>query len=193
MEYFINTEHELKHILKKRIVPKIEELLKEKVTLLKDKINWKLSGGGKFKPHQDHGAYNDFPPEYYVTAALSLDISTVENGCLEMVKGRHKEGILDNKNGDITDNLVSLMNWEPILATPRDLLLFDSFVPHRSDINKTKNPRRIFYFTFNKEKEGDYYEKYFSKKRKEFPPDCEREEGINYNLNCKYNLANPMN
>ena len=48
---------------------------------------------------------------------------------LEMVKGNHKSGILKNKNGTIDDDIVRSMSWEYILSTPRDLLIFDSFVP----------------------------------------------------------------
>ena len=49
------------------------------------------------------------------------------------------------------------------------------------------------YFTFNKLDEGNYYGAYFDKKRKEMPPDFERDPNKTYNINNKYNLANPIN
>ena len=84
------------------------------------------------------------------------------------------------------------MNWEPVLATTRDLLIFNSYIPHRSGPNTTDNHRRIYYFTFNFEEEGDFYQQYIAKKRNELPPDIEKDPTKNYNINNKYNLGNPV-
>lgn len=192
MEYFLNNSGDFKELINNKVQLKLEEIVGERMCLFKDKINWKLPNGGQFKPHQDQEAWSDFPPKYYVSCAIGLDDCYVENGCLEMVKGKHKEGIHRNTNGTIDADVVSEMIWEYIYSTPRDLLIFDSFVPHRSDINKTTNPRRVFYFTYNKNSEGNYYEQYFAKKRRELPPDIERESGKIYDFNSKYNLANPI-
>jgi hypothetical protein len=53
--------------------------------------------------------------------------------------------------------------------------------------------RRIFYFTYNRKEEGDFYEDYNKKKILEFTPDIERNNNIKYNnMGTKYNLANPI-
>ena len=192
MEYFINSQPELKNLVDTKVTPILKEIMNQNMCLFKDKINWKLPGGGKFKPHQDNEAWSDFPPTYYITCAFSVDNCTIENGCLEMVRGEHTKGILKNNNGCLDKEIVDNLEWEPMLTTTRDLIAFDSFVPHRSDINHSNNARRIFYFTYNRESEGSYYEDYFKKKRIELPPDFEREENKEYNLNSKYNLANPI-
>ncbi len=174
------------------VTPILEEVLEERVILFKDKINWKLPGGGAFDPHQDFEAWEDFPPRKFITCAVFVDECTRENGCLEMVAGQHTKGILKNTNGRLDQNLVESFEWQSILCGNRDLVIFDSFVPHRSDINLTDNPRRVFYFTYNLLSDGDYYNAYFDKKRSEFPPDFERTDGTNINTNSKYNLANPI-
>ena len=155
------------------VTPILEEVLEERVILFKDKINWKLPGGGAFDPHQDFEAWEDFPPRKFIAE-------------------QHTKGILKNTNGRLDQNLVESFEWQSILCGNRDLVIFDSFVPHRSDKNLTDNPRRVFYFTYNLLSDGDYYNAYFDKKRSEFPPDFERTDRTNINTNSKYNLANPI-
>ena len=193
IEKFFSEEARIMNLLKTKIMPELISLEETPMTLFKDKLNWKLPGGGEFKPHQDFEAYSDFPPTYYTTCALFADECTIENGCLEMVAGEANKGVLPNNNGCITPELVSSYNWEPVLVGPSDLVIFNSFVPHRSGKNTSNNTRRVFYFTFNKLSEGNYYGAYFDKKRKEMPPDFERDPNKTYNTQNKYNLANPIN
>ena len=194
MENFIEDPNlsDLRELVYNEVAPILEEVLEKRVTLLKDKINWKLPGGGAFKPQQDFEAWSDFPPRYYVTCAILVDECTKENGCLEMVAGKHQEGVLKNEHGTIDKDVVNSMEWLPILGNSRDLVLFDSFVPHRSGLNESTNSRRVCYFTYNLLEDGDYYDAYFKKKREEFPPDFERDSDTKINLNSKYNLANPI-
>jgi len=193
IEKFFSEEPRIMNLLKSRIMPKLIELEGEPMTLFKDKLNWKLSGGGEFKPHQDFEAYSDFPPKYYTTCAVFADTCTIENGCLEMVRGEADKGVLPNDNGCIKDELVSKYTWEPVLVSPSDLVFFNAFVPHRSGKNTSNNTRRVYYFTFNKLNEGNHYGAYFENKRREMPPDFERDPNKVYNTKNKYNLANPIN
>ena len=192
MEYFLGARKDLNNLVETRVNPLVNEIMNENMIIFKDKINWKLPGGGAFLPHQDQDAWSDFPPKFYVTAAMFADKSTSKNGCLEFVEGVHNNGLLENNNGEIVENLVKEMDWTKVETTPRDIVLFDSYAPHRSQANKSDNQRRIYYMTYNKEIDGNFYEDYFAKKRKEFPPDFEREEGQTFNKKSKYNLANPI-
>ena len=84
------------------------------------------------------------------------------------------------------------LKWDYLESTPSDLLIFDSFIPHRSDKNNSQSSRSIFYFTYNKLEEGNFYNQYVENKRKYFPPENER-DGNNINIeNNKYNLGNPI-
>ena len=58
---------------------------------------------------------------------------------------------------------------------PGDVAFFDCFVPHQSGPNLTDQPRRNLYLTFNRKRDGDHREEYFADKRRNFPPDFERE------------------
>ena len=127
IENFVNDKNvsELYNNVIKKVSQTLHDIMCEKMNMFKDKINWKLPGGGKFKPHQDFEAWSDFPPTNFLSCAIFVDNCTVDNGCLEMVKGEHTKGILKNTNGCLDEELVDSMDWEPILSTKRDLVIFD--------------------------------------------------------------------
>ena len=160
------------------------------MVLFKDKINWKLPNSNGFKAHQDHPAWNDFNISRFYSVALFANKSTLQNGCLQVVPNKNNEII--NNNGCISKEIEKTFDWLHIETTSSDLLIFDSYIPHRSDTNNTTESRSIFYFTFNKLSEGNHYNKYIENKRKYFPPPNERtSQNINIENN-KYNLANPL-
>lgn len=152
-------------------------LLGGPVTLFKDKINFKMPGGPGFKAHQDQQAgWGRYAP-LFVTAMVSIDPATVENGCLEMVPGRHREGLLGEEWNPL-DSVDFVLHAVP--TAPGDVVFFDSFVPHASKPNFTDRPRRILYLTYNLTRDGDHRDRYFAEKRAAFPPDVEREAGKTY-------------
>lgn len=195
IENFIPYHPELEEFLRLKLKPLLEQKIGKKVNLFKDKMNWKRPKGQGFSAHQDHPAWTDFPPSIYYTVAIFGNPSTIDNGCLEFATGSSGQGEIlpyyENGSGELEGS--ETFKWEYFPTTPRDILIFNSFVPHRSQMNKTKGSRRIFYFTFNLAEEGDFYQDYVDRKRKELPPDIEREEGKDYKiLGSKYNLANPI-
>ena len=196
LENFLKYHPQLNDILINRLKPLLEELVSEKVNLFKEKINWKYPQGKGFKPHQDQPAWTDFKGDKFFTMAMFANKTTKENGCLEFVKGKNKEGVLSydvEGTGQISKEVEDTLDWRHITTTPRDILIFDSYAPHRSDMNITDESRRIFYFTFNYAKDGDHYDSYLKRKRIEFPPDIERDENTKISgLGNKYNLANPI-
>lgn len=194
MENFINYNIELKEFMNNNVYPILEFLTGKKMNLFKDKLNWKKGGGKGFLAHQDHPAWTDFKPDRFYSIALFANNSTLDNGCLQFVKNGFNKELYDyDKKGTGKLQNEDKFEWESVTTTPRDVLIFDSYVPHRSFENKTDDSRRIFYFTYNAEEYGDLYEEYLVKKRIEFPPDIERDNAKTYTvLNNKYNLANPI-
>ena len=190
VEHFVPYFSNINYLLKTNIEPLLDNILGEKITLFKDKLNWKYPQGDGFKAHQDHPAWNDFPITRFYSIALFANNSTKKNGCLEIVKEKNNNGLY-NTNGCINETVEKTLNWEYLEATSADLLIFDSFIPHRSAKNTTDKSRSIFYFTYNKLSEGDYYNDYVKNKRKYFPPTNERFEDIDIENN-KYNLGNPL-
>ena len=162
-----------------KILGTIEHLMGENFVLFKDKINFKKSGGGGYRPHQDKTTKWSQYGTIFLNAMITLTESTVDNGCLEVVAGIHKKGLISkDDSGLLSDDEIYGMNFIKIPTSPGDVIFFDAFTPHKSKSNLT-NVRRInLYLTYNRKSEGDHREEYFLEKRQEFPPDNERDEGI---------------
>lgn len=154
-----------------RLLSWTEALFRAPAVLFKEKINFKLPGASGFKAHQDQQAgWTKYAP-IFVTALVTLDPATVENGCLEMVPGRHKEGLIGEEWNPLDEDGLDLV---PVPTAPGDVIFFDSFAPHASKPNLTVDPRRILYLTYNAAQYGDHRVQYFADKRAAFPPDVER-------------------
>lgn len=155
-------------------------LLGEPAVLFKDKINFKLPGGGGFAPHQDQQAgWSRYCP-LFVTALVAIDPMTVENGCLEIARTRAGGALIGAEWEPLDARALSGIALEPLLAEPGDVVLFDSFVPHGSQPNRTDAARRVLYLTYNRARDGDHRAAYFAEKRAAFPPDAERDPAATY-------------
>jgi 2-aminoethylphosphonate dioxygenase len=148
------------------------------VVLFKDKINLKMPGGGGFAAHQDQQAGWDAYASIFVTAMVTLDPATLENGCLQIAPRGHNGAQLIGELWKPLDG--SDLNLQPVPTEPGDVIFFDSFVPHASKPNLTDAPRRVLYLTYNLASEGDQRSRYFADKHAAFPPDIEREPGKSY-------------
>jgi len=159
----------------------VSQLFGESAVLYKEKINFKLPGGEGFEPHQDHAAgWWQYGHTIHISVLVTIDPATKENGCLEVVAGEHKNGLLGPEYKGVPQEFVDRFEWLPCETKPGDIVFFDSFVPHRSAPNLSDRPRRVLYATYNKTSEGDFRSTYYADKRKSFPPDCEREVGKVY-------------
>ena len=171
----------------------VSALFGEPAALFKEKINYKLPGGAGFAPHQDAPAFTSFNQSLHITLMISVDATTVANGCLEVAPHPGGHSALPMA-ADLTidPKTTAELAWTPITTRPGDLLFFDSYLPHRSGPNGTSNPRRALYLTYNKAAEGNVRENYYREKRAMFPPDVEREPGKDYGNAGVFNVGNPI-
>ena len=165
---------------KSRILECVNDCFGEKGILFKDKINFKMPGGAGFNPHQDSQAGWDDYAKFYLTAMISVDNSTVQNGCLEFAYGHNKSGLIGKLWKPLSDKDMKNMKFIPIETKPGDAIFFDCYSPHRSKPNLTKKPRRILYLTYNKLSDGDQRKKYYDDKYKNYPPDIDRDPNKDY-------------
>ena len=105
---------------------------------------------------------------------ICTDKGTIENGCLEVAPGFHNKGFLGPYDAPIPDEKLKEMNFLPLEHSLGDVVFFNGYTPHQSQKNKSKFPRTNVYLTYNKASDGDQRKKYFTRKRKELPPDSER-------------------
>jgi ectoine hydroxylase-related dioxygenase (phytanoyl-CoA dioxygenase family) len=103
---------------------------------------------------------------------VTLDAATLENGCLEIAAGRHREGLIGEQWVPLEEQGLELV---AVPTAPGDVIFFDSFVPHASKPNLTAAPRRILYLTYNLASHGDQRARYFTDKHAAFPPDVDRD------------------
>ncbi|MGE0745199.1 MAG: phytanoyl-CoA dioxygenase family protein [Rhodospirillales bacterium] len=162
------------------VLGRLSALFGERAVLFKDKINFKLPGGGAFEPHQDVQAGWDSYAQFYINISITVDETSVENGCLEIAKWRHRREMIGKMWEPLTEADLAGIRFEPVPTRPGDCIIFDSYIPHQSAPNLTDTPRRVIYATYNGISEGDHREQYYADKRKSFPPDCEREPGREY-------------
>lgn len=150
-----------------KVVEAVSELMREPAVLYKEKINYKSPGGGGYAAHQDAPAYEFV--DFHITCLISVDAATPESGCLYFAAGRHQEGLiaLDEK-GCVASEVASTMAWVPAPTDPGDILLFGSYTPHKSPTNRSDQPRRIIYLTYNARSHGDWREQYYADKREAF-------------------------
>jgi len=163
-----------------RVVERSKQLLKGEVVMFKEKINFKMPGGDGFAPHQDIQPGWSTYAQYFISVLITIDDSTVENGCLELSPGHHKNGMIGEMWKPLTPEQLKGVEFTKHPSSPGDVFFFDCFVPHQSLPNLTSNQRRNMYLTFNSTTEGDHRQDYYSDKRKNFPPDHEREAGTEY-------------
>ncbi|KAF9999244.1 hypothetical protein BGZ79_007146 [Entomortierella chlamydospora] len=163
--------------------------------LFKEKINYKLAGGGGFPAHQDAPAFIQFGQVTHVTAMFTIDPTTIANGCLEVVPRSHTNGVLaqEKHDGSISRDWCEKHDWIPVETRPGCLLVFGAYLAHRSGTNKTDSSRKAVYLTYNQATEGDLRDHYYNEKRRLFPPISDREEGKDYSQGAViYNLATPI-
>jgi 2-aminoethylphosphonate dioxygenase len=163
-----------------RLQAAVEQLLGVAAVLFKDKINFKMSGGAGFEPHQDQQAgWSSYAP-LFVTALVSIDATSVENGCLELSSSTRQSGLIGREWEPLTAQETAGLELLPVPTRPGDVVFFDSYVPHASRPNLTRDPRRVLYVTYNRASDGDHRVSYYADKRASFPPDVERLPGVEY-------------
>lgn len=107
--------------------------------------------GGAWEWHQDYGYWYDNGCLYpdMASCLIAVDKATRENGCLQVIRGSHKMGRVEHGHvGDQTgadlervDAALARMELVYCQMGPGDALFFHSNLLHRSDQNRSENPR----------------------------------------------------
>ena len=110
---------------------------------------------GREKPwHQDH-AYFDFPMGTRIVGVwIALDEATLENGCMRVLSGAHREGPrLHFKKRDWQICDAEMAGCRPIAVPlrPGGLMLFDGLLPHGTPTNFSSARRRALQFHYHNE------------------------------------------
>ena len=181
LENFLAYHHGFKQLTQgPKMQGVVSQLFGEPAILFKDKINFKLPGSAGFTPHQDVQAGWATYGSLHITALISIDPASIENGCLEIAGGFHNRGLIGDEWAPLNDQSMQDMTFIYAETQPGDAIFFYSFSPHKSIPNTTQASRRILYITYGKASEGDHLAQYYADKRKNYPPDIERDPNKHY-------------
>ena len=110
--------------------------------------------GGREKPwHQDH-AYFDLPFETKIVGVwVALQEANTENGCLRVMPGWHRRGPFTHfqlRDWQICDDQMDGLQPERVAVPlePGGCLFFDSFLPHGTPTNHTRQGREAVQFHY---------------------------------------------
>ena len=110
------------------------------------------SPGGREKPWHQDKAYFDVAPEHRLVGVwIALDDATIENGCMRLMPGFHRDGpIVHFKRRDwqICDTDIKPKNVVAVPMKAGACLIFDSLLPHGTPTNTTSSRRRAIQFHY---------------------------------------------
>jgi ectoine hydroxylase-related dioxygenase (phytanoyl-CoA dioxygenase family) len=144
-----------------RLVDPIRGLLGEvEISLFTDKLNLKRPGeGSRFRWHQDSPYWAHFHPdvERLPNAMISIDDATEVNGCLRVIPGSHRDGMLPGLEGEgrlgplFTDPAHFDESLQvPVILSAGSLLFFSPSIVHGSEPNNSTERRRALIFTYQR-------------------------------------------
>lgn len=145
---------------------------------------------------------------------MAVDASNMSNGGLEVVEESHvMEVPIDRSNNCIEATWVAKQTWVPVeleagmksllkffrefflllILHLGQLLIFGSYLAHRSGANDSNSDRKAIYATYNCKSEGDLHDAYYEDRAKLWPPTHKRQEGEKYEVGAlRYGFGSPM-
>lgn len=143
-----------------RIVNNVRVLLREEIAFFHGKVMLKEArSGGAWEWHQDYGYWYDqgFVFPHLLSAFVALDPATVENGCLNVLRGSHQLGRLSHAQvGSQTGAdpqrmpaIEKLFERVAVQMTPGSVLFFHCNLLHTSAPNLSDHHRRSFIMCYN--------------------------------------------
>jgi ectoine hydroxylase-related dioxygenase (phytanoyl-CoA dioxygenase family) len=152
-----------------RVVDRMEQLLGGEVYHYHHKMILKEPyTGGAWEWHQDYGYWYDLGclfPEM-ASCLIAVDRATRANGCLQVLRGSHQMGrinhgpIGDQTGADPERVAAALERLERVHVemNPGDALFFHCNTLHRSDQNRSGEPRWAFICCYNTRHNNPYKE-----------------------------------
>lgn len=138
------------------LLPVIGQILGSPLRLYGSQVFAKPATVGTAVPAHQDMPYWPFAPYELLTAWIALDDSSIENGCVRMVAGSHKLGILPHAPSNVPGNSLGLIPnaavdallEHPIEVRRGSCVLHHCLTVHRSEPNHSKHPRRGLIYNY---------------------------------------------
>lgn len=143
-----------------RIVQLMQQVVGGEVYLYSAKMILKSArDGGAWEWHQDYGYWytNGCLAPAMASCMIAVDRNTIENGCLQVLRGSHRLGRLDHErlgeqfvaDPERVRAVLNIFERLYIPLEPGDALFFDCNLMHRSDANHSDQRRWNFICSYN--------------------------------------------
>ncbi|KIW76255.1 hypothetical protein Z517_11001 [Fonsecaea pedrosoi CBS 271.37] len=176
-----------------KLLDLLKQLSGEEMLLFKEKINYKLAGSGGFAPHVDATAYTHIKDIKHLAILLAVDPLNMSNGGLEVVEGSHEMDVPIGPDHCIELGWVKQQEWTPVELKAGQVLVFGSYLAHRSGANHSNQDRKALYATYNCAREGDLHDEYYAHRKATWPPAQLRKQGEEYKEGAlRYGYGSPM-
>jgi ectoine hydroxylase-related dioxygenase (phytanoyl-CoA dioxygenase family) len=131
----------------------VGRLLGGKPEMFQDMCLVKPPGIGREKPwHQDHAYFNLPEGTPVVGVWIALDDATPENGCMHLLPGRHRDGVIphwNRRDWQICDADVLGQSGQAAAPFPAGgCLIFDGMIPHGTPANNSGTRRRALQYHY---------------------------------------------
>ena len=144
----------------RKMVDRVEEILREEVYHYHSKMILKdAKVGGAWAWHQDYGYWyqNGLLSPNLCSVMIAVDQATIENGCMQVIKGSHKLGRInhilsgDQAGADMerVEEAKKRLDLVHVTMEPGDALFFHSNTLHASDANESDHPRWAMICCYN--------------------------------------------
>lgn len=155
----------------RRVVDAADQLLGDEAYHYHSKMIMKdAKVGGAWAWHQDYGYWyqNGVLEPNLTSCYIAVDKATVENGCLQVIRGSHRLGRIEHRlTGDQAgadqervDEILKRMELIHITMDPGDALFFHANLLHRSDQNRSEHARWAMICCYNAKSNDPYLDRH---------------------------------
>jgi len=135
-----------------KIMGVLSSILGDNALLYADQAMIKPALIGTEKPwHQDNAYFSVTPLSAICGVWIALEDATIENGCMHVLAGKHKDGALKHHythDCEILPDRIVPAQAVPVELPAGGALFFSGMLPHQTPPNKSPNRRRALQFHY---------------------------------------------
>ena len=137
-----------------KILNVVRSMIGPEIYYHSSKLMFKAASGGRRKPWHQDWAYWQQHSQRQVTVWFAIDEATRENGCIEVIPGSHKKGLIEHYHGEdymIREEIIDRDKIVYAEMAPGDVLFFDVLTLHASGPNNSDKRRLCAIIDFDSE------------------------------------------
>jgi len=133
------------------ILPRIRDLLGDRIRMFRDALMMKPPRVGSEKPYHQDSAYWQIEPMNLCSVWAALDDATLENGCMRVLPGSHRQGVVEHRSirdFQVDEGSLDLSSEVSVPLRRGGVLFFHSLLLHATSDNLSDRPRRAMIVSY---------------------------------------------